>query len=138
MTKAKQALTHPASSWAAIIASALAIYGAKQDGEEINRFSHGFEAGHYEAIMDLRKKVDYLFGRVMEIEETKHHPPGGPSQPAPPDAGPTDAGATESSDAEAPAEQPPEEKPVQDVEPVPVPFQTYGEERIKWKPIKRK
>jgi hypothetical protein len=63
-----------------------------------------FEDGQYEAIVDLRRKVDFLFRRVLELESTNPVKPPGPSHVFSPPA-PSDAGIEPDADADV-VEQP--------------------------------
>lgn len=91
MQSVKNVVSHPASTWSAIAAAAIAIVTAWGDHQETKKQTEAFEGGHYEAIIDLRRKVDYLFGKFVEMDHTVSgikvsaiKPPGPPSMAPPP------------------------------------------------------
>ena len=105
--KIQQAAAHPGSIWATVGAIAVAMITAWSDSGQVREhladFTYKTEESHYAAIVDLRKKVDFLHGRLVEVEmSVKAVPttppvlirPPGPTQEPPPvaevDAGPTD------------------------------------------------
>jgi len=130
---------NPGSVWATIAFIAAAAITAWQDGGNALRFSVETEASHYDAITDLRVKVDAIHELVQEHDKTIDEladmatAPGGPAQPAPPsaDAGATepsaaDAGTADDAGATAKPEAMPEAKP-----------KKHQQDRIKWSPIQR-
>jgi len=127
------------STWSAIAIAGFTAFSAYMGQKDTQHFAMSFEGGHYEAIVDLRSKVDFLFTKVVACEEAVRPP--GPAQESPPDP---DAGSTSTVDASTspdaksdPVKPVPEETsliPVQQV----VPFDLDDLGRPKWKPVKRK
>jgi len=101
MGSVKGVASHPVSTWSAIAAAVIAIATAWTDHQETKKYTESFEEGHYEALVDLRKKVDYLFGKFVEVDievaalrasGAVVRPPG-PAQPSPPPTAPDTEGA---------------------------------------------
>jgi hypothetical protein len=100
----------PLSQWAAIAVAAITAISAHYTSVGKGEYEHdvgnvvAFEEEQHEAIIDLRRKVTFLFKRVMELEVGGVKPPGPASTfspPAPSDAGvEPDADAGSESDAE--------------------------------------
>ena len=61
---------NPGSVWATIAFIAAAAITAWQDGGNALRFSVETEASHYDAITDLRVKVDAIHELVQEHDKT--------------------------------------------------------------------
>lgn len=130
----------PLSQWAAIAVAAITALSAHFTSVGQDQFNgtvekvEAFEDGQYEAIVDLRRKVEFLFKRVMTIETNGPVKPPGPtsffSPPAPSDAGiepDADADVVEPPDFLPPSPpkkevvpQPRKEKPVVDQYGMPV------------------
>ena len=140
--KVKQVVAHPGSVWATIGAVAIAMITSWSDSgsvrERIADFAYETESSHYEAILDLRKKVDFLHTRLIEFEMSVKgnevvRPPG-PAEEPPPRAE-ADAGSTEAPDATPSppdASATPESKP-EELEPEPV----QKKLNFNWKTINR-
>ena len=58
------------STWSAIALAAATAFTAYTETKGTKDFATSFESGHYDAIMDVRRKVDFLFKRVVEIDST--------------------------------------------------------------------
>lgn len=133
----KKAAGHPSTIWVTL----LAAVGAMLTGYAENRnavgtvgaFCHESESGSYQALVDLRDKMDWIHSRVTTNEKKlafATSPPGGPAQEVPPDPSETTEKAKE-------GEKPEEVAPVEEkkVEPKSVPLKEDGE--IDWAPIER-
>ena len=109
-TPATPSPSQPLSQWAAIAVAAITALSAHFTSVGKGEYAHdvgnvvAFEEEQHEAIIDLRRKVTFLFKRVMELEVGGVKPPGPAfmfSPPAPSDAGvEPDADAGSESDAE--------------------------------------
>lgn len=130
--KALEFANHPGSLWAGIAFVVATAISAWQGGNTAMTYAVETESSHFEALMDLRDKVTALHSTVMEHDKTLEEltdlatAPGGPSQPAPPDAGATDAGT-----APDVVEPPPPPEPKKKA----IPLDDKG--HIKWSPIQR-
>ena len=94
----------PLGPWAGIVLAALTAISAHFTSVGKDQFNGtvekvaAFEDGQYEAIVDLRRKVDFLFKRMLEVEASGAiKPPGPASFFNPPD--PSDAGVEPDADA---------------------------------------
>lgn len=133
----KSAASHPGSLWITMLAAiGAALAGYTQNTEvvrSVDAFCHASENSSYQALVDLREKVDWIHSRVTANEEKlafATSPPGGPAQPFPPDTTGSNESEPEPVDEKevAPAEKEAAEEKV-------VPLKKNG--AIDWAPIKR-
>jgi hypothetical protein len=143
MSKLKEAANNPKSMWVSMAAIAAAVLAGIGEGrtlsDSLSQFATTSEASHYEAIVDLRQKMDYLFGKIVELDKrTTTVMAPGPAQPAPPDAGSTEPTDVVESDAAPTATPSPPEgpKPAKPSAQQP-PFQCDEYGNIEWAPIQR-
>ena len=157
-------VNHPVSTWTAIIAAGFAAFSAYQEqqstqamAENTTNYAESFEDGHYRAIMDLRKKMDFLFTKVLELDTAVNgvpplvtppivvRPPGPSQEPPPapisdvveaPDVvdPPEDAEDALEPEEEKPAKRRPPETQQQDG----YPFAVDKDGKPVWAPVKRK
>lgn len=134
MSAIKNAATHPGSIWVTLIAAAGAILSGYADNkttvESIDSFCHQSENSSYQALTDLRDKVDWIHTRVKVNEQRlafATSPPGGPAQAPPPDPAVPDEKAEE-------GEKPEKVEPTEEKK-EPVPLKEDG--TIDWAPIER-
>ena len=127
----KTMASHPGSIWLTLLAAVAAVLTGLGDNkgavESIDSFTKTSESSSYQAIMDLRDKVDWIHTRVKNNEKTLAAlttTPGGPGQETPPSTAPPVEG-------EAKPEQADEEKEPAAV----VPLKEDG--TIEWAPIQR-
>ena len=134
MSALKNAAAHPGSLWVTIIAAIGAVLAGYTENktvvDSVDAFCHASESSSYQALTDLRDKVDWIHSRVTANEKKLDFatsPPGGPAQTPPPD---TTGGDEEVEESEKPEEvAPPEE------EKAPIPLKDDG--TIDWAPIER-
>ena len=87
--KAKEIMTGPGSLWASVVmlcvASVFSWLENKSVQEDNRSFAYEAEESLYGAVIDLRKKVDYLHTKLIEVEMSVKpvFPPGPPSEPTP-------------------------------------------------------
>ena len=102
-TSATPSPSQPLSQWAAIAVAAITALSAHFTSVGKGEYAHdvgnvvAFEEEQHEAIIDLRRKVTFLFKRVMELEVGGVKPPGPASMFSPP--APSDAGVEPDADA---------------------------------------
>ena len=130
----KDAASHPGSLWVTLIAAAGAILSGYADNkttvESIDSFCHQSENSSYQALTDLRDKLDWIHTRVKANEQRLDFatsPPGGPAQAPPPD---TTGGDEVTEETEKPEK-------VEPVEEKKEPVQLKEDGTIDWAPIER-
>jgi len=137
MSALKNAAAHPGSLWVTIIAAIGAVLAGYTENktvvDSVDAFCHASESSSYQALTDLRDKVDWIHSRVATNEKRLDFatsPPGGPAQTPPPDTAVPDEKAEEGEKPEKPEKVEPAEEKKE-----PMPLKEDG--TIDWTPIER-
>lgn len=127
----KTMVSHPGSIWLTLLAAVAAVFTGYVENkgavDSLESFTKTSESSSYQALLDLREKVDWIHTRVKGNEKALAAlttTPGGPGQETPPSTAPPVEGE----------EKP--EKADEKEEPAPsVPLKEDGS--IEWPPIQR-